>query len=528
MFKEVEIDKTIPPNFLNSILTNPSLYDMFKNDFDANSEYFQGIKKEVYKKEMLKFIEDTLFSSNLFHIYGEVTDIEEKTKGKLDYIRRFYDDFLLDEFKLDPKNILKIRLFRGMEYARLNDLYASCSEEFTSLYDYIFKESLDYEGIIEVLLKEPLVMLKKHETLSMASFDTVCNYVKNNIDGLIDMDLAMSMLHNHAYKKNHIFDIEVAEEIVKSTITHYLKEYSIDVKVEFQNGLESLEVSAISKDERALYFDKSLLEGFVSLNYVVLFETAFYEADKLKDLILLEENREDYTTLRTIMNMVSQGVDLLSIKDTFPHEYDMDLRASAFIKTLRFFSLFGVNLLDSYINAKTKGIDEVNIDEVVYSKKEISLDQRFFIEFAKLPNKKELIKSFTVLKVIFEPSGTRKKAIDIIKSITDSNEALIIEYLRGRVVEPHIMIEDVDELSKYSPRNPNTKELIETELKYIFVDTFYYSLDSFIKLHKNTKFDLEEYVDDLQMKIGFLKDNELTHKFIDEALFTIGDAKQNL
>ena len=46
MFIEELHEQVIPPNFLNSILTNPSLYGMFKDEFEENIEYFQGIKKK--------------------------------------------------------------------------------------------------------------------------------------------------------------------------------------------------------------------------------------------------------------------------------------------------------------------------------------------------------------------------------------------------------------------------------------------------------------------------------------------------
>lgn len=532
MFKDVTYSNNIPPNFLNSILTNSSLYTMFKDEFEENSEYFQGIRREVYLKEMLKFIEDTLFSSNLFHIYGEFSNLDEVTDGKLLYIKNFYDDFLLDEFKKDPESLLKIRLFRGLEFAKTHDLYAANSKEFMNLYDYIFKESLDYEGIVEVLLKDPLGFLNSGETLSMHDFDILCNYVKNNIDGKVDMGIVEAMLHNHAYKMNHIFDITVAEELTSSTIKSYLETFNIDVKVEFVNGLDSKEVSGHSVKDKTIFLDTYLIEGFVSLNYVELFEIAFYEADALKNAILLERDECNTATLRVVMNMISEKVDMDRIftdPEYVPTEYNYDLRASGFIKALKFFSSFGVNLFESFITSKTKNMNLDDLEEAVYSKKEISLDQRFQEAFMKLSNKKTLVKRIKVLKLFYLEDGTRKRTIDIIKMIPKSeHKDTLIEYLHSRIIEPDAMIEDVNDLVSYNPKDPTVKSLIEQELKYIYVDTFYYSLDSFIKMHSGSKMDMEEYLDDLLIKINCLKETPLVHRFIDEAIFNIDEAKQNL
>jgi len=531
MFSKMIDENNIPPNLLNSILTNSSLYEMFKNDFESNFEYFQGIEKEEYLREMLSFIEDALFSSNIFHIYSEPIDLDEFTEGKLSYIKNFYDDFLLEEFKSEPDNILKTKLFKGLRFAKCNDLYASSTREFNELYNYIFKESLDYFGIVEVLMKNPLSSLETADALSMKDFNTLCNYVKNNIYGSIEMSLVTNMLKKHAYKINHIFDIEVVMQLVKATIQNYLKEFDVEVEVTFIDGLESKEKSSHNIQENRIEIDSSLLDGFVMLNYVELFEHAFYEADIIKEANLLRINRCDNHTLKVLMNMIANKVDTESIFDDEnynPAEYYADLRASAFIKTLRFFESFGVNLFSNYITSKCKSLNLELCDVGIVSKKEVPLEQRFQGAFAKTQNKKSLIKKYNVLKTLYDKEGNQISTIDLVKSLTkEENRPFLIDYLHSRIIDPKIMVDDVNDLSSYRAKDEFLKSFIENELKYIYVDTFYYSLDGFIKMHKNTKFDVEEYLDELLIKVNCIKDTPLTHRFIDEALFVIDDMKQN-
>ncbi len=529
MFKEIIGETKIAPNFLNSILTNAALYDMFKNDFDANAEYFQGIDREEYLGEMLKFIEDALFSSNVFHIYGEPEDLETGTEGKLAYIKRFYDDFLLEVFRESPEKILKTKIFKGFEFAYKNDLYAKRTTEFLELYEYVFKTSLDYEGIVRVLIKEPLANILAGETLSILDFDILCNYVKNNIYGFIDMDLVTALLHNHAYKSNHIFDREVTEIIVSSTIRSYLEEYDIPVAVEFHNGLDSKKESDHSFEPNTIHLDYSLIDGFISLNYVELFENAFKEAELIKIHALLTENRCDYDTLKVLMNLLVEKVDLERLFDDAeynPQEFYADLKASNFVKTLRFFSMFGVNLHNGYIASKTASIEVTEVQEI-QSKKEVSLDQKFDQVFSKHPNRRELIKKFAILKLLFNQDGSKKKTIELMKQSKNTEyRDTIIDYLHSRIIDPETMIEDVNDLSNYRPKDEEVKELVTQELKYIYVDTFFYSLDSYLKLYKS-RLDVEEFLDDLLLKINCIKDTPLTHRFIDEAVFTITDMKQN-
>lgn len=526
MFNEVIGPNKIPPNFLNSILTNPSLYDMFKNNFDENIEYFQNISKEEYLSEMLKFIEDILFSSNVYHIYSETQDLDEFAHGKLEFIKCFYDDFLLEEFNKKPENILNTRFFKGLEFTRIHDLYANKTKEFQSLYKYVFEESIDYFGITHVLLNEPLKNLKEKRVLSMRDFGLVCNYVKNNIDGLIDMNLATSMLHNHAYKTNHIFDPSVIVEIVKSIIHDYMSKYDLELDVKFIDAIEEEENNDYSS--RTVFIDYKYIEGFISLNYVELFEEVFFKVNTKLSEILLEENQCDYKTLKNLMSLLVCKVDLNRIykDESYKNEHFLtEAHAESFIASLKFFSSFGVNLFSSYIESKMRGLNIMDELEMIVSPKEISLDQKFDEIFKKCPNKKRLIKEFPSLGVIYNESG-RLRLIDLIKKVNSgTNTEFIMEYLHSRIIAPEEMILDVSDLATFNTRIESIKDLIESQLKYIYVDTFYYSLNSYIKMQKLQNFVLGDYLDDLTIKVNCIKDTPLTHRFIDECLLIIDEVR---
>lgn len=533
MFSKVIHDNTIPPNFLNSILTNASLYTMFKDDYEGNRDYFQGREKEEYLSAMLAFIENALFSSNVYNIYTEEPDLVALSTGKLAYIKNFYDDFLLDEFRVDPDSILKTRFFRGMVFAKNEDAYASQTDEFNSLFEYVFTESLDYDAIVSILIKEPTRKLAADEPLSMKEFDVLCNYIKNNTVGCVPMNIVTKMLRNHAYKSNHIFDADVVKSLVYSTVASYLETWHIKVEVEFLSELERKEASSYSVEPKKIILDERLIDKFLSLNYTEIFTEAFLEAEYLKDKVLLDRNEVNYETLKTLMALLTAKVDLsrLYVDKTYsPTEYDTDLQVTSFVKTLRFFSSFGVNLFDNFNSSQLSKID-LDLDSAdldAYSYKEVSLDQRFFEVFAKTKEKNTVIKKYPVLGILFDNEGNRLKTIDLIKKYMKSaHRDFLEEYLDSRIVSPEMMIEDVIDLANYRPKEEYARTFLERELKYIYVDSFYYSLTSFLKLKKGPKFDKFEYLDDLIIKINCIKDTPLTHRFIDSALFTIEEAQQN-
>lgn len=521
MFKSIDYADSIPPNFIQSILTNASLYKMFKDDFESNREYFQNIDREVYLGRMLSFIEDTLFSSNIFHIYANVDDLDEFAAGKLFFIKNFYDDFLLEAFNIDPTGILKTKLFKGLEYARLHDSFASKTKEFNDLYDYIFKESLDYLELVKVLLKDPLAALKKGEALSLKDFDILCYYVKNNKDGSVDMDIVTAMLHNHAYKMNHIFDIDVAHVLVASVLYSYLDSYGIAAQIKFTTE-EDESNSKENREAHIICIENSLVEGFCSLNYVELFSKLFYEADLLRDYHQIISDEVSRNSLNTLMSIVSLGIYPEEILDPLhlPEKYVLDVEASSFIKALRFFESFKVNLFNSYIGATRTKISLEKDSKISYSKKEISLDQRFELILKKYPRKEELIKNYRALNLIYKPNGVRINTLELIKNIAKSDSGdYLIDYMHSRILDPESMIEDVNRLSSYRTKDPKIISFIEQELKYIYVDTFFYSIDSYLKL--NLKIDREAYLSDILTKINCIASTPLTHRFIDEAIFTI-------
>lgn len=532
MFSKTIKENVIPPNFLNSILSNPSLYAMFKNEFEENREYFQNIEKEEYLSAMIDFLEDSLFSSNMFHIYNEIEDLENYAPASISYIKAFYDDFLLEEFKKDSSSILKTKFFRGLEYARTKDIYACRIKAFNELYDYVFHESLDYADIVRVLTKDAISKLKSGEVLSLKDFDILCFYVKNNIAGFIDMDIVTKMLKNHAYKHNHIFDREVVEEIISSTLKSYLDSFGVKAHVVFKNGLDDGLKSSHDYESSTIYIDYSLVDGFISLNYIELFEYAFLEAELVLNHALLAKNECTYSTLKVIMKLVVQKVDierLFEDKNYRPIAFFQDLKASSFIKALRFFSSFGVNLFNNFIESKLKDMSFEMDEASSVSKKELVLDQQFFVLFDSYPKKQELIKKYDVLSLLYNAKGERIRTIDLVKKLSrNEHVSFLEEYLDSRIIDPESMIDDVIDLSGYRPKDEFTKNFIEKQLKYIYVDSFFYSLDSFIKMNRGKNFDVEEFLDDLSIRINCIKDTPFTHKFIDEALFTISDMKENI
>lgn len=507
---------------------------MFKNDYDSNLEYFQGHAKEEYLFSMLSFVENSLFSSNVMNIFKEPDDLEDETKGKLCHIRRFFDDFMLEEFKKDPSAILKTKFFRGMMFAKENDLYAPRTKEFMDLYTYIFDEALDYEGIVEVLIKEPVSKLLADETLSLKEFDILCNYVKNNIYGFVPMSIVTKMLKNHAFKTNHIFDAEVIKCLVRSIAKNYLESFGMQVEVEFKSELEIEEAfSSTMIDQNTIILDEKLIDLFLSQNYTEIFTMLFYEMELLKVRFFLTKNEVNYETYKILMELVVDECDFKRLSEDpnyRPKEYLSDLKASCFIKSLRFFANLGVNLFQNYINSELSKSD-ISPDESflrVYSQKEISLEQRFDLVFFQRGDKETLISKYAVLNCLFDHTGKRFDALVLLKKHFHTEQRNFIEeYLHSRIIDPETMIDDVVVLANYKSKNVDMTVFIEKELKYIFTDTFYYSLDSFLKLKTTDKFDRDDYLLDLAFKINCIKDTPLTHRFIDEALFTIEEMKQN-
>ena len=532
MFTRPINENKIPPNFLNSILTNDSLYQMFKNEFDENSEYFQNINKDEYLYSMMKFICDKLESGNLFQIYdSENLDETINRSSVLKYMRTFYDDFMLPLIKQNKENIFDTPFFKSLKYAEKHDEYASLNASFNEFVNYVFNESIDYfasEEEIKKNLKEKL----SSSHLSIQEFDLLCNYVKNNITGIITMDFACCMIKNHAYKSNHIFDRDVVKGLLYSTCFDYLKVFGIKPNIEYTDNLYLLKnVQTHDISSSTIYIDNLLIDTFISGNYVELFKDLFYKMDLLKEEIIINSDIISYDALNTVMKIVNFKVDITRIfKDEsyYPYGYYTDASASAFLKTLKFYQTLGVDLFSNYINSQIDKVDYNKEGSLTY-KKEIGQEILFLSKFPKLSTDRimELKNKYSVLKIIFQDNGVRKKAIDLLKSIKkEQNKSLIFKYLMDTIPNPEDLIDDVIDLSNFKSTKDDINELVVRLLKYIYPDTFYYSLDSYIKLNTSkSSFNKREYLDDLYVRVSCIKDIPSTNKFKISALDIIEDMK---
>ena len=263
---------------------------------------------------------------------------------------------------------------------------------------------------------------------------------------------------------------------------------------------------------------------FIFGNYVELISDIYYQVDIIKDYNNIKNNKIDLETLKTLENMVVCGVNLDKIFEDSKYnciDYLNDLKASAFIKTLRLFDEIGVNLFDSYIKANSNNISEEEYTNEIISK-EISLDMRFKKSLNE--HNKKYLKEYEVLKYLFNEDGSRISAINLIKK-SSKDEAMfdfVDEYLTSRIVEPEEIIKDVNEMGIYKTKDEKVNHLIEKLIKYLFVDVFHYSLDNYMKLYEKDN----TYLEELIIKIKMINDNPLTHNFIDNSLNEIDDLSQ--
>jgi len=529
MFTKPLNENKIPPNFLNSLLTNDSLYSMFKNEYDENIEYFQGLKKDEYLYSMLKFITDKLYSGNLFQIYDD-EDVEIKLSNSpvLKYIRKFYDDFMLPLIKADEFAIFASNFYKALEYAKNNDKFVNLTS-FDELYNYIFCESINYNEITTKILLELKNKLSKGKIL-LSDFEILCNYIKNNIDGFISMDIVEYMIKNHAYKSNHIFDREVVKILVYSTAKDYLSRFEISPTIEYSEEITiAKNAKTHSVETETIYMDALLIDTFISGNYVELFNDLFYKMDLLKDNVLINRNELNIYTLYAVMNLVNQKTDMRRIfKDEsyFPYQYMTDLKASCFVKTLRFYKGLGVDLFKSYIDSQITKIDCAYEEMLAVERKEISSEIRFATRLAKM-DKTEIkwyLENFKVISYFYDDNGSRIKAIDLIKK--SKNKDFIFEYFNSSVPLPETIIDDIIDLSDYKSKSIEINNLIDRLTNYIYPDIFYYSLDGFIKINMNkSSFESGEYCNELYVKISCIKESERSKKFKSITLHIIDSMK---
>lgn len=516
----------ITPNFLNSILTNPTLYKMFKDDFDANREYFQNISKDEYLFSMVEFI-----SSKFRNIEEELKEEESTAFNRFDsiiaYTRSFYDDFMLGAFEENPHLIFFTDFFKALYSTRSSGL-KELNSAFSDLFDYIF--STGYDKYCKIVM-EKIYDDIKGDCLSVKDFDILCNYVKNNIDGRVSMDIVQLMIKNHAYKTNHIFDRDVVKSLLYSVALDYMRRYRFRISLEYTDEITlSKDESNYDFDTATIYIDSLLVNTFISGNYVELFSDLFYKMDLFKDRLLYERNEKNLDTLRTLMNFVNKKVDLEKMyrdRQYRPYHYMTDLKASSFIKTLKFYRSLGVDLFSSYIDSQLKRIDFTSKKGVIHYRKEISVDILFFAKFRKFSSEKiaTYLKKCRVLPIFVDEQGNRKRAIELLKRLNvSSNRELIISYLQTAIFEPSSVVEDVAELATYRSTSEEINSFVAGLLKYIFVDTFFYSLDGYIKLHsERSAFDVKAFLNELIVKIEAIKETEMTNTFKKSALKQIDE-----
>ncbi len=526
MFQKPLVDNKIPLNFLDSILSNNSLYEMFKKEFQENIDYFKGIPKSEYLFYMLEYITNKLFSGNLLQIHEDTGSSSDKTLG---YIRAFFDDFIRDEVNKLDQNIFSSPFFKGLEYAKKHDEYASKNEEFLKLYEYI-SDTCDYDSKCKKIESELLLELEK-EKLSIGEFELLCNFVKNNKNGFVKMSIVGSMLRLHAYKKNHIFDREVVKVLVYSTVRDYLIDLEEDVHIEYIDEV-TFENKTYDLSKHTIYMESLLLDTFISGNYVELFSNLFFKMKLYRDELLLSKNVVSLESLHAIMNMINFKVDLSRMyadKSYEPYPYISDTKASSFVMALKFYESFGINLFMSYINSQLNNIN-IESDNPPTFNKEISLDISFNKSFNKLGSslKRELIKKYDVLGIFYFDTGERKGIVDLLKTYESTSNKIITEYIESSILVPDEIIDNARDISNYTSVNSEINTLIEKLLNFIYQDLFYYSLQNIIK-KESTKptFDKEAYLDELFIKINSLESNSKLDKFIKDVLEIIEIEKQN-
>ena len=495
MFSREISNAKIPPNFLNTILTNKSVYEMFKDEYLENIDYFQHKTKEEYLDALLIELENKLFEDKVLEDYN------------IKAIKLFFDDFLINKFKENKASIFETRLFRGLNYHLTKDY----SKEFKELYDYIYKES-DYKNIKDELVNP--IIDNMMDNLSFSDYHILTNYIKNNTLGFIDYDLYSKVLYLHAFKTNHVFDKDVVVMLINSLV---LDMTDLNIKIE-------IDEDGVDYKNNTIHISNKLIEMFIFGNYVELISDIYYQVDIIKDYNNIKNNKIDLETLKTLENMVVCGVNLDKVFEDSKYnciDYLNDLKASAFIKTLRLFDEIGVNLFDSYIKANSNNISEEEYTNEIISK-EISLDMRFKKSLNE--HNKKYLKEYEVLKYLFNEDGSRISAINLIKK-SSKDEAMfdfVDEYLTSRIVEPEEIIKDVNEMGIYKTKDEKVNHLIEKLIKYLFVDVFHYSLDNYMKLYEKDN----TYLEELIIKIKMINDNPLTHNFIDNSLNEIDDLSQ--
>ena len=529
MFTSPINENKIPPNFLNSILSNDALYEMFKNDFDSNADYFQNLSKNEYLYSILKFLTDKLNSLNLLSIFDE-EDIT-KPSGVIAQIRKFYDDFVLPKIQEDCNFIWSIDLFSSLEFALKHDSYASRNDEFNELYDYIFTSSR-YDDNESKFLNSIGQMIKEGP-LSLKDFERLSDYAKNNRSGIMPMDLVEAMIKLHAYKENHIFDRKVVKSILASILYSYFSDLEIMPSIEYEEGIGlSKEKKTHDLSSNTIYIDAILVDTFISGNYVELLSQLFYRMRIFKSNYMLDNDIVSIDAFKSIMNIIVHKANIDEIfVNGIPSQYARDAEASAFVSTLKFLRRSGVDLFASYNESQIKKI-ELESHEPIALKKEISEEILFQREFARMSEEERdrILKKSSVVGIFYLRSGERKRAVDLLKYASKStNRELVLSYLHSSIPNPEVIIDDILDLSSYKSTVEEIGDFISRLIKYIYADAFYYSLKSYIDLYSSrASFDKTAYLNQLYVTISALPDDANTSKFKVCALDEVDNVKQSL
>lgn len=506
----------ITPNFLHSILTNDTLYEMFKDDFDNNKSYFQNITKEVYIEQISEYI-----SNNLKNYSDD--------KEYLNCFKKFYDDFILPKIDEKPENIFDLTLFKSIrevyEENKINN-----NEALLSFYNYIFSSSkyFDKSDFIIRQIKSEM----QNNKLSVSDYQILTNYVKNTIDDIIPLDIACLLIRNHAFKYNHIFDANITKKIVLSIANDFFRKYDIRINIQYNELILSKNVKTHDIDTNTIYIDSILIDTFISGNYVELLSNLFFKLILFKDDYLLKANLINLDTLKTIWRCVNNKVEIDKVfidEKYHPYDYLSEMESNAFIMALRFLNSIGINLFNNYLSSQTRSLDFKNIT-IKSSPKEISEEMKFINRFSK--TEKEKIgffrNKYKVISFFYGSDGKRKKAIDLINMCDDENIELVFSYLTQIIPEPIYLIDDIVDITGQDYEKDSIKDLVFRLSKYIYPDMFYYSLESFILMNEEkTSFDKDIYLSELYVRISSIKETDETKNFLKNAINAIELMKQN-
>ena len=506
--------ESLPPNFLDSILSNDSLYAMFKNDFDNNREYFQNVSKDIYIKEIEKYICKKFENYN-----GEST--------YLNYYKRFYDDFILPIIRESEESIFTFEIFKILKMVyRNNELN---SEDFIAFYNYVFSSSNYFEISDKIISRIESIM--ENGELSITDYEILNNYIKNTVDEYIKNHLSCLLIKNHVYKYNHIFDTFIVKKIVLSIANDFFRKYGIRVNIEYTDIILSKNVKTHDVNNFTIYLDSILIDTFISGNYVELLSSLFYKLMLLKDDYLICNNVVGLDTLKALWKLVNAKVELdkifVDIK-YHPYDYYSDMEANAFIMTLRFLGSIGINLFDNYLNSQMRDLN-LEIVDSKSSSKEIPEEMRFINRFSKMEKEKiaYMRKKYKVLEFFYDEFGKRKKAIELLNKWDIQYKNIIFDYLSFSIAEPNCIIEDIIDITNQKFNNGDVENFVMKMMKYIYPDIFYYSLESYIVIGEDKiSFNKDEYLSELYVRISSIKETEESRKFLKNALNAIELMKQ--